>query len=99
MSGSKSAARGPLDSETCLDARREFAQKRFIIGKSFPPRYAFGYWHIERRFRAHFDFNEVDSKLESAGIDSRQFEELMISSPGGRDSPKLRIASARAGGT
>ena len=40
-----------------------------------------------------------ESKLDSAGTDSRQFEELMTGKPGGRDSPKLRTASARSGGT
>src|SRR5438105_178762 len=39
------------------------------------------------------------SKLDSAGTDSRQFEELMTGKPDGKDSPKLRTASARWGGT
>ena len=50
------------------------------------------YWRSRR-------FQKVGLEPCNAGIDSRQFEELTTCNPGGNDSPKLRTASARSGGT
>jgi hypothetical protein len=57
------------------------------------------YARLCRKAHAAYVFEGSRSKMESAGIESRQFEELMISSPDGRDSPKLRTTSDRSGGT
>src|ERR1700722_432833 len=40
-----------------------------------------------------------DPELCNAGTDSKQFEELTTCNPSGSDSPKVRTASARSGGT
>src|ERR1019366_6208776 len=47
----------------------------------------------------HAGFEKVGPELCNAGTDSKQFAELTSCSPGGSDSPKLRTASARSGGT
>src|SRR3984893_11243884 len=44
-------------------------------------------------------FEKVGPGLCNAGNDSKQLEELTTCNPGGSDSPKLLIASARSGGT
>src|SRR5438552_16151671 len=47
----------------------------------------------------HAGFEKVAPELYNAGNDSRQLEELTTCNPGGSDSPKVRTASARSGGT
>src|ERR1700730_1417526 len=47
----------------------------------------------------HAGFESVGPELCNAGTDIRQFGELTTSNPGGSDSPKLRTASSRSGGT
>src|SRR6202140_4208160 len=60
---------------------------------------------VSGRFRFRFTpalharFENVGPELCNAGSDSKQFEELTTCNPGGSDSPKLRTASARSGGT
>jgi hypothetical protein len=47
----------------------------------------------------HAGFEKVGLELWNAGTESKQLEELTSCNPGGSDSPKLRTASARSGGT
>src|SRR5260370_40163397 len=44
-------------------------------------------------------FEKFGPEICNAGTDSKQLEELTACKPGGSDSPKLRTASARSGGT
>lgn len=54
---------------------------------------------FSRSTLSHAGFGKVGPELCKAGTDSKQFEELTSCSPGGKDSPKLRTASARSGET
>jgi hypothetical protein len=54
---------------------------------------------MARVFAVQAGFEKVGPGLCKAATDSKQFAELTSCSPGGSDSPKLRTASARSGGT
>jgi hypothetical protein len=66
-----------------------------------------GFWHARSdhgkgfscSLRSHAGFEKFGPDLCRAGTDSKQFAELTSCRPGGSDSPKLRTASARSGGT
>jgi hypothetical protein len=47
----------------------------------------------------HAGFERLGPEICNAGTDSKQLEELTACKPGGSDSPKLRTASTRSGGT